>query len=90
MAAMADSIVESVVEEVIKTVVENVTESTATNGTVKEPASPEGIALAYGSLVVMALIPIFVGSFRSITHQEQQKVRNAISFGVCRRIIDSR
>uniref|UniRef100_A0A2P2I150 Minor histocompatibility antigen H13-like n=2 Tax=Hirondellea gigas TaxID=1518452 RepID=A0A2P2I150_9CRUS len=68
---MADSVVEEVVE-VVQTVVENITEA-VTNGTGKTPSSPEGIALAYGSLVVMALIPIFFGSFRSIIHQEQQK-----------------
>ena len=66
---------EPVVEEIVKTVVENITENAA-NATTKEPASPEGIALAYGSLVVMALIPIFFGSFRSISHQEQTKVNN--------------
>ena len=59
-------------EEVVKEVVENITE--AVNGTRKEPATPEGIALAYGSLVFMALVPIFYGSFRSITHQEKAKV----------------
>ncbi|XP_053637052.1 minor histocompatibility antigen H13 [Cherax quadricarinatus] len=53
-------------------ILENVTEA-ATNGTGKVPSTPEGMALAYGSLVVMALIPIFCGSFRSVKHQQQQK-----------------
>ena len=30
----------------------------------KTPSTPEGIAIAYGSLVFMALLPIFLGSFR--------------------------
>jgi len=52
-------------------VVETVTE--AVNGTAKTPATPEGMMVAYGSLVMMALFPIFVGSFRSIVAQQQQK-----------------
>ncbi len=52
-------------------VVENMTE--AINGTTgKTPATPEGMALAYGSLVIMALVPIFLGAFRSVkSHREQ-------------------
>jgi len=51
--------------------VENMTE--AINGTTgKIPATPEGMAIAYGSLVVMALLPIFFGAFRSVkSHREQ-------------------
>ena len=58
-----DTVVESVVEAVTETV----------NGTAKVPASQEGMAVAYGSLVIMALIPIFFGSFRSVTSQQEQK-----------------
>ena len=43
------------------------------NGTGKIPATPEGMMVAYGSLVIMALIPIFLGSFRSIESQKEQK-----------------
>ncbi|CAK6977197.1 minor histocompatibility antigen H13 isoform X1 [Scomber scombrus] len=39
----------------------------ALNATVKFVASPEGTALAYGSLVLMALLPIFFGALRSVT-----------------------
>uniref|UniRef100_A0A3Q4B8C9 Uncharacterized protein n=1 Tax=Mola mola TaxID=94237 RepID=A0A3Q4B8C9_MOLML len=48
----------------------NVTDSNATealNATVKFVATPEGTALAYGSLVVMALVPIFFGALRSVS-----------------------
>lgn len=44
-----------------------------TNETEKFKATPEGLFLAYSSLVVMALIPIIVGSFKSVKHQSNQK-----------------
>jgi minor histocompatibility antigen H13 len=50
---MADSIVEAVQQAA-----ENVTENDAN---VKIPASPEGMFIAYGSLVLMAMLPIMVG-----------------------------
>ena len=43
------------------------------NSTGKIPATPEGMMVAYGSLVVMALIPIFLGSYRSVKSQQEQK-----------------
>lgn len=39
----------------------------AINVTTKFVATPEGTALAYGSLVIMALLPIFFGAIRSVT-----------------------
>jgi len=47
----------------------------AINGTAtKTPATPEGMALAYGSLLIMALIPIWIGSFRSVkSHKEMRE-----------------
>ena len=57
----------------VPTVIDNVTE--ATNATAKTPATPEGMAVAYGSLILMALFPILVGSFRAVTHHARQKVR---------------
>ena len=45
----------------------------AVNATGKIPATPEGMMVAYGSLVIMALIPIFLGSFRSVQSQKEQK-----------------
>lgn len=38
------------------------------NNTTKFTPTPEGMACAYISLMVMALVPIFVGSFKSIRH----------------------
>ncbi|CAH0394892.1 unnamed protein product [Bemisia tabaci] len=39
----------------------------------KVPASPEGMAIAYVSLLIMAIFPIFFGSFRSVKHHESKK-----------------
>lgn len=61
---MADTVAEAVQQAA-----ENITE----NANVKVPASVEGMALAYGSLVFMALLPIFFGSKRSVHHQKEQK-----------------
>jgi len=41
----------------------------------KTPSTPEGIAIAYGSLVFMALLPIFLGSFRSVK-KELKEIAN--------------
>lgn len=60
-----------VAENVAKQVVENATETLSGK---KAPASPEGAAVAYGSLVIMAMIPIFLGALRSVKHQKDQKV----------------
>uniref|UniRef100_UPI00398F3ABC minor histocompatibility antigen H13 isoform X2 n=1 Tax=Pristiophorus japonicus TaxID=55135 RepID=UPI00398F3ABC len=38
----------------------------AANATAKFVATPEGTAVAYGSLVLMALLPIFFGALRSV------------------------
>lgn len=51
----------------------NLTSNSAANETEKFKASPEGLFLAYSSLVIMALIPIIIGSFKSVKHQSNQK-----------------
>jgi len=68
--ADVEEAVKAGVEEVVEAV-ENVTE--AVNGTAKVPATPEGMAIAYGSLVLMALVPIWLGSFRSVIAQKENK-----------------
>lgn len=65
---MADTIAEAVTEAV-----ENITENANVN--VKVPASFEGMCVAYGSLVFMALLPIYFGAKRSVGHQKDQMVR---------------
>ncbi|XP_034722406.1 minor histocompatibility antigen H13-like isoform X1 [Etheostoma cragini] len=55
----------------------NVTESNGTqvlNATAKFVATPEGTALAYGSLVLMALLPIFFGALRSVTCSKSKEL----------------
>ena len=69
---MAEEVVTETLEAVKEEVIESVTE--AVNGTAaKVPATTEGMMVAYGSLVIMALFPIFVGSYRSILTQQKQK-----------------
>ncbi|XP_044744582.1 minor histocompatibility antigen H13 [Coccinella septempunctata] len=51
---------------------ENITEN-AKNSTGKPPGTPEGMAVAYGSLVIMAILPIFFGSYRSVNYHKEQK-----------------
>lgn len=65
---MAESVTEIPisVEESIIEAVKNVTE--------KPPTSIEGVAIAYLSLVIMAILPIFFGSFRSVKYLNDQKV----------------
>ena len=50
------------------------------NATTKIPATPEGMALAYSSLLIMAVLPIFFGSFRSVNYHSEQKVIKFKSF----------
>ncbi|XP_043252687.1 minor histocompatibility antigen H13 [Colletes gigas] len=37
------------------------------------PSTPEGMAIAYGSLIIMAILPIFFGSFRAVKHHKEMK-----------------
>ncbi|CAB0039714.1 unnamed protein product [Trichogramma brassicae] len=61
------------VSEIVAKVNENITENAAKNATSHQPASAEGMAIAYGSLVIMAILPIFFGSYRSVKHQREQQ-----------------
>lgn len=60
------------VEKVLQETVENATE---TISGAKTPASVEGAAVAYLSLIIMAMMPIFFGALRSVKHQKDQKVK---------------
>lgn len=62
-------------EKIVQEAVENATE---TISGAKTPASAEGAAMAYGSLIIMAMIPIFLGALRSVKHQKDQKVCEAV------------
>lgn len=81
MSDSGPSLVESIVKKASETVANifantdtlNANLTNGTNETEKFKATPEGLFLAYSSLVVMALIPIVVGSFKSVKHQTNQK-----------------
>lgn len=64
---------ESVVNETVANLSATVNE-TAKNVTGRAAATPEGLFVAYSSLVLMALLPIFFGSFRSVKCLIEQKV----------------
>lgn len=64
---------ESLVNETVANLSTAVNE-TAKNATGRVPATPEGMLVAYASLVLMALLPIFFGSFRSVKYLTEQKV----------------
>lgn len=70
---MADAVVNTIVAQAT----ENLTAENVANTTSKGPSTPEGMAVAYGSLVVMALLPIFFGSYRSVRHHKEN-VSNVI------------
>lgn len=47
----------------------------STTNSTRFASTPEGMACAYLSLMFMALVPIFVGSFKSIRHQVETHAR---------------
>ena len=62
------------VNQVISQINATINETVSNNSTEKVKSTPEGMLCAYGSLITMALIPIFFGSFRSVLYHKQQKV----------------
>lgn len=73
---MAEVEVEIPIEEAASDAAENVIQNASeavVNATARIPSTPEGMAIAYGSLVIMALLPIFFGAFRSIKSYEEMK-----------------
>lgn len=56
------------------TTVNSTLNETGKNATGREAATTEGLVVAYSSLIVMAVLPIFFGSFRSVLHYRKQKV----------------
>lgn len=67
--------VDFIAKTIVTQAVEELNETTVKNETVKQPSTPEGMAVAYGSLVIMALLPIFFGSYRSVNYHKE-KVRD--------------
>eukprot|EP00794_Sanderia_malayensis_P004914 gene4914-5561_t len=62
----------STLEATINSTLQNATANNATL-TGRAAATPQGLLIAYCSLVIMALLPIFFGSFRSIGVKKRQK-----------------
>lgn len=71
---MSGEIVDQVVEAVQTANSEAVENATETITNAKVPSTPEGIAVAYGSLVIMAMLPIVFGSIRSVKLHKAKKV----------------
>ncbi|XP_065167194.1 minor histocompatibility antigen H13 isoform X2 [Atheta coriaria] len=57
---------------------ENLTENVV-NATTKPPSTPEGMFVAYGSLVIMAILPIYFGSYRSVHYHKENKAEKMTS-----------
>ena len=72
-SSTVENVIQQAGEQLANAILNN---TNGTNGTETEKfkATPEGLFLAYSSLVVMALIPIIIGSFKSVKHQSNQKV----------------
>ncbi len=62
--------------DIVQNLTEAVENATETITGKKVPSTPEGMLVAYGSLVIMAMLPIFFGSMRSVSHQKHQKVNH--------------
>lgn len=63
---MGENSGDSLVSQAAENITENITNA-------KIPSTPEGMAVAYGSLVIMAMLPIFFGSLRSVQHHKMKK-----------------
>ncbi|KAK9301025.1 hypothetical protein QLX08_006507 [Tetragonisca angustula] len=62
----------SEVNEIGVQAAENLTENNeAITGRI--PSTSEGMVLAYGSLIIMAILPIFFGSYRAVKHHKEQQ-----------------
>lgn len=78
---MADEVI-GTVKDTIKGIFENVSAPKNESAPVeKKPSTPEGMAVAYGSLVVMAMLPIIFGSIRSVKLHKLKKV--SVQVGAC-------
>ncbi|XP_020293564.1 minor histocompatibility antigen H13 [Pseudomyrmex gracilis] len=62
----------SMLETIVTQASENVTDIKNVTST-KEHLTREGMAIAYGSLIIMAILPIFFGSYRAVKHHKEQQ-----------------
>lgn len=54
------------VGEIVQEAVSNITQNATETVGKRPPATMEGMAVAYGSLVIMAVFPVFFGAMRSV------------------------
>lgn len=69
---MAEEILDSV-KAALRGILEKTSPKNETETGEKKHSTPEGIAVAYGSLVIMAMLPIIFGSIRSVKLQKLKK-----------------
>lgn len=67
----------SAVDDIVAQAKENITEYRNAT-TARVPSTPEGMAIAYGSLIIMAILPIFFGSYRAVRHHKEQQVSHVL------------
>lgn len=65
------------IKSILAQTAENLTEN-AGNKTEKPPSTPEGMAVAYGCIVFMAMVPIIFGSYRSVVYHKEK-----VKYGLC-------
>ena len=74
MSQAASDVIVETATKLAETLINETNLTDGKNETEKFKASPEGLVVAYSSLLIMALIPIIIGSFKSVKHQFNQKV----------------
>jgi hypothetical protein len=84
-AGGVETIIQEAAESIGNLILNNTNENLTSSGNETErfKATPEGLFIAYSSLVIMALIPIIVGSFKSVKHQKAQQVSSCLSNFEC-------
>lgn len=67
------------IKQLVKETIANLTQGlNATETTPRPPATPEGMAVAYGSLVLMAVFPVFYGALRSVNFHKSEKKKEKV------------
>lgn len=74
MSQQTDDTAAKIADTIANIVLNESNLTNGTNETEKFKATPQGLFIAYSSLLIMALIPIIIGSFRSVKHQKKQQV----------------
>lgn len=72
----------SEIKEIIQNTISNMTQN-ATEAAKKSPASTEGMAVAYGSLMVMAVFPVFLGAVRSVKYHKGKLQKDKVRLEKC-------